>query len=221
MNLTIIVPALDAAETLAATLACFDGAEEVIVVDGGSVDETLEIAQRCGARTLQVPRSRGAQLAAGAASASGEWLLFIHADTQLELGWRNAVTEFIESADNRSKAAAFRFALDDGSAQARRLEKIVRWRSTAVGLPYGDQGLLIHAGFYREIGGFRPLPIMEDVDLVLRIGRNNIVVLPAIARTSAKRWRKSGWMRRSAHNVFCLTLYFLGVPPRLIARIYG
>lgn len=221
MNLSVVIPALDAAATLPATVASLDGADEIVVVDGGSADGTATLAESLGARVLRTPKCRGAQLAAGAEAAGAEWLLFVHADTRLQRGWREAVDAFIAAADSRTKAAAFGFGLDDESFQARQLEKIVRWRVHTMGLPYGDQGLLIHRDFYRELGGFRSIPIMEDVDLALRIGRSRFVTLPVAARTSAKRWRENGWMLRSIHNLFCLSLYFLGVSPRLIARFYG
>jgi hypothetical protein len=89
------------------------------------------------------------------------------------------------------------------------------------GLPYGDQALLIHREFYRLLGGFRPWPLMEDVDLVRRIGRHRLTVFQSAARTSAERWRREGWKRRSLRNITCLTLYFVGVPPQFIARLYG
>jgi rSAM/selenodomain-associated transferase 2 len=217
----VVIPALDAQATLAGTVASLDGAEEIVVVDGGSTDDTVRIAESLGVRVLRTPKSRGSQLAAGAAAAHGEWLLFVHADTRLQRGWREAVDEFIAAADSRTKAAAFRFGLDDDSDQARRLERIVRWRVHTLGLPYGDQGLLIHRDFYRQLGGFRAMPIMEDVDFALRIGRRRFVTVPVAAHTSARRWRENGWILRSLHNLLCLSLYFLGVPPRLIARIYG
>jgi hypothetical protein len=101
------------------------------------------------------------------------------------------------------------------------LERLVAWRVRTLALPYGDQGLLIRRDFYRSLGGFRPWPLMEDVDLVRRIGRHRLTVLRSAARTSAERWRRGGWKRRSLRNLGCLTLYFLGVPPRLIAHLYG
>ncbi|MEE8246899.1 MAG: glycosyl transferase family 2, partial [Alphaproteobacteria bacterium] len=89
------------------------------------------------------------------------------------------------------------------------------------GLPYGDQGLLIHRDLYSRVGGFRPLPLMEDVDIVRRIGARRLVVLEAAALTSAARYRRAGYLRRSLRNLACLGLYFLGVPPRLLVRLYG
>ena len=115
----------------------------------------------------------------------------------------------------------FRFALDDDSRAARRLETLVALRVRLFGLPYGDQGQLIRRDFYQSLGGFRPWPLMEDVDLMRRIGRRRLTVLPSTARTSAKRWRRDGWKRRSLRNLTCLTLYFLGASPQRIARWYG
>ncbi len=220
MRLSVVIPAFDAAATLARAMAALGDSAEVIVVDGGSSDDTAKLAARLGARVIRAAKGRGSQLSAGAAQARGEWLLFVHADTCLECGWREAVEAFAADPANRTKAATFRFKLDHESIPARRLEKIVTWRAQSMGLPYGDQGLLIHRDFYREIGGFRSIPIMEDIDLVLRIGRRRLVALPVAARTSARRWHEEGWLSRSSRNLVCLALYFLRVPPTLIARIY-
>ena len=137
-------------------------------------------------------------------------------------GKRGLIRVFNMTADrNAARAAVFRFALDEYSPQARRLENLVAWRVRALALPYGDQGLLLHTDFYHALGGFQPLPLMEDVDLVRRIGRHRLVVLHSAARTSAQRWRREGWMRRSLRNLGCLSLYYLGVPPSFIKRLYG
>ena len=119
------------------------------------------------------------------------------------------------------RAAYFAFVLDDPSPEARRLERLVAWRCRALALPYGDQGLLLSRSLYESIGGFRPLPLMEDVDLVRRLGRRRLAALPVAAVTSAERWRREGWRRRSARNLACLSLWFLGVPPAAIKRLYG
>ena len=121
----------------------------------------------------------------------------------------------------RTRAGFFRFVLDSPDPRARRLERLVAWRCRALGLPYGDQGLLIHRDLLARIGGTRPLPLMEDVDLVRRLGRNRLIALSADAVTSAAKWERDGYLRRSARNLLCLSLWFAGVPPRLIARLYG
>jgi rSAM/selenodomain-associated transferase 2 len=217
-----IIPTLNAADVLPRMLGVLrDGSiGEIIVVDGGSTDATGELATKAGARLVEAPRGRGSQLAAGAETAKGDWLLFIHADSVPDPGWAEAIAAFAEDARNRDRAAYFRFALDDDTAQARRLEALVDWRCRVLGLPYGDQGLLIGRAHYFRLGGYRPLPLMEDVDLVRRIGIGQLTRLPIAARTSAWRWRAQGWWLRSARNLTCLALYFLRVPPSLIARIY-
>lgn len=221
-TLSVIVPALDAAPLLAGTLAALAPARpmEIIVVDGGSADRTCEIVEAAGARVLSAPRGRGGQLAAGAAAATGDWLLFLHADTKLAPGWEHAASAYMARTAGQRRAAAFRHALDHRARAARRIERLVAWRTRVLGLPYGDQGLLIPRAFYDEVGGFRPLPLMEDVDIVRRIGRRRIDRLDAAAVTSADRYRRGGWWLRPLRNLFCLTLYFAGVPPRLIERIY-
>jgi len=220
-RLSVIVPTLNAADTLAATLARLTPGDEVIVVDGGSRDASRVLARGAGATVIETAPGRGGQLAAGGAAASGDWLLFLHADTVLEPGWRAAVDRHAAGPDAAALAACFRFGLDDASPQARRLERWVAWRVAALGLPYGDQGLLIHRDLYARLGGFRPLPLMEDVDLVKRIGRRRLTVLPVRAETSARRWRQDGWLARSARNLACLGLFLVGVPADRIARLYG
>lgn len=217
--LSIVIPALDAGATLAACLACLDDADEIVVVDGGSADDTAAVAKRSGARLIACSRGRGLQLAAGASAASGDWLLFLHADTRLGAGWSTETSAHIEN--HRANAACFRFRLDDLAWQARIIEAGVAARVRLLGLPYGDQGLLISRALYDAVGGYRSLPLMEDVDLVERIGRRRLRPLPVDAVTSAARWRRDGWVRRSALNLACLLLYRLGVAPERIARLYG
>ncbi len=213
-DVSIIIPALNAARWLPATLAALGSGIDVIVVDGGSTDATRAVAAAHGVRVLRAPRGRGIQIAAGIAAASRPWLLLLHADTRLAPGWRAAV--HVDPA----QAGYFRFVLDSAEPAARRLERLVAWRSRVLGMPYGDQGLLIHRDLLRAVGGMKPLPLMEDVDLVRRLGRSRLVPLNADAVTSARRWQAEGYRRRSARNLLCLSLWFAGLPPRLIQRIY-
>lgn len=221
---SIVIPTRNAAENLARSLAALAGrasVREIIVADGGSNDTTMALAMAAGAEIVEAPVGRGRQLARGAEAASGDWLLFLHADTVLDPGWDSAVAGHLAAPENLHCAAYFRFALDDPSPSARRLERIVAGRARLLGLPYGDQGLLISRVLYDAVGGFRPLVLMEDVDLVRRIGRGRLTALDCRAVTSAERYRRSGYLARSTRNLTCLTLYFLGLPPRLIARLYG
>jgi rSAM/selenodomain-associated transferase 2 len=217
--LSVVIPALDAAATLPGCLAALGEVPDLILVDGGSRDATREIARAAGARVVDSPRGRGVQLAAGADAARQEWLLFLHADTRLSHHWRAAAKAHV--AGHKGKAGCFRFRLDDPAWQARVVEKGVRLRVKLLALPYGDQGLLISRALYEEVGGFRPLPLMEDVDLVRRIGRRRLRVLPAEAVTSAARWRQDGWARRSARNLACLALHRMGMSEEKVKRLYG
>ena len=224
--LSVVIPCLNAAPILAETLAGLEAVlagvdYEIIVIDGGSSDASLAIAEAKGVRYMSTARGRGAQLAAGGRAAKGDWLLFLHADTVLGAGWQLEAAAFMADSENARRAGAFRLSFDDRAPAARRLEAMASWRARIFGLPYGDQGLLIGRDFYQSLGGFRPLPLMEDVDIARRIGRRRFVHFDAPALTSAERYRRSGYLRRSARNLACLALFFLGVKSRYLVRLYG
>ena len=221
LPISALVPTLNAAASLPATLMALRGeVAEVIIADGGSTDGTPGIARACGAQVITAPRGRGPQLRAAAEAASQPWLLALHADTRPGAGWQEAIAGFIARPEATEQAGYFRFALDDAAPEARRLEVMVAWRSRALGLPYGDQGLLVGRDFYHVLGGYEPIPLMEDVALIRRIGRKSLVALPADFITSTEKWRRDGWYARSARNLFCLSLWFAGVSPERIARLY-
>jgi rSAM/selenodomain-associated transferase 2 len=228
--ISVVIPTFNAETTLGPTLAALvpavvDGVvQEAIIVDGGSTDETAAIAEAAGTRLIRSQRGRGVQLQAGGAVARGDWFLFLHADTVLEPGWAEEAESFMErvaTGRRATAAAAFRFALDDQGLMPRLLEWLVGLRCVLFALPYGDQGLLIPRDLYRASGGFRPLPLMEDVDLVRRLKRSQRVMLHSRAVTSGARYRDEGYTARSLRNLCCITLYYLRVPTRVLARLYG
>lgn len=224
--LSVIVPTLNAGERLYDCLRALRSGvgsgfvEEIIVVDGGSVDDTQRVARAAGARLAVCEPGRGQQMQYGAMKATGSWLMFLHGDTVLDANWLFAAEQFVEKPEHIRAAGYFRFRLDDESSAARRLERMVGWRNRRLGLPYGDQGLLISRLFYAELGGYQAIPLMEDVDLVRRIGAKRLEAIDVPAVTSAARYRRNGYLLRSGRNLCCLGLYYLGVSPGLLARIY-
>ncbi|MGQ0672956.1 MAG: TIGR04283 family arsenosugar biosynthesis glycosyltransferase [Hyphomicrobium sp.] len=229
--ISVVIPTLDAEAHLTRTLAALvpaamDGVvRELIVSDGGSTDGTRAIADEAGAVIIEAVRGRGSQLGAGAGAARCSWLMFLHADTVLAPGWDSEASDFMRDVDRGARpdrAAAFRFALDDHGMAARIVERGVALRNRLFRLPFGDQGLLISRRLYDAVGGYRPLPIMEDVDFARRLGRSRIAMLGSRAITSADRYRRDGYVRRVLRNQSCLLSYACGGDPaRLAARYLG
>ena len=226
ISLSVIIPTYNAAATIGATITALNSAEkvgislELIVVDADSNDETVHLAKTFGARVIRCEKGRGPQLIAGSKAARHDWLLFLHADTVLGTGWAASVVVFASQKNSLDRAAVFTFTLDTKSKEAKRLAQIVRFRNKWLGLPYGDQGLLIHRRFYKRIGGYKAWPLMEDVDLVRRIGNPKIALFDTVAITSAQRYIKDGYFKRMMRNFVCLLLYFIGVSPKLILKLY-
>jgi len=219
-GLDVVIPTLNAAATLSATLGAVPQRVAVVVSDGGSTDGTRDIARAAGCRVVEGPRGRGRQLAAGAEIAIRPWRLFLHADTIVSpQGW-TAIARHMERPDGHMIAASLRLAIDDPAWQARIIERAVEWRVRWFGLPYGDQGLLIQRDLYAAIGGYADLPLMEDVEIMRRLGREHHAVLDGQACTSAARWRRQGWLGQTMLNLTCISLYRLGVPVDRIARLY-
>lgn len=227
--ISVIIPTLDAELDLAKTLislipSAIEGiVKEVIIVDGGSVDLTLKIAEEAGAKIITSERGRGTQLRKGASQAKNSWLLFLHADTQLEAGWEKKVFEFIEKIEGKAlhpQAAAFRFKLSDTGFKPRLLEILVGIRCWLLKLPFGDQGLLMSRRLYSEINGYSCYPIMEDVDIIRRLGRKRITLLPIEAITSARRYKMEGYIKRTLKNQLCLILYLMGIKTEILSKMY-
>ena len=194
---------------------------EVIVANGDEQDESVEAVREGypGVRWVTSPPGRARQMNAGARLATGTWLLFLHADTVLHGEWPEELRRV--GQDTRVCAGAFRFTLRSPTRTARLVERGVGWRVRWLGLPYGDQGLFVRRAVFEQIGGYRLLPFMEDVDLVRRLWRTGrMVALDMPIVVSARRWDRDGWLRRTVSNMLLLGLYFLGVSPWRLAGVY-
>ena len=217
-SVSVVIPTLDEEQRLPAAIQSVRADADVIVVDGGSGDATREVAAREGARVLEAPRGRGRQLDQGARAATGEWLLFLHADTRLGTGWADALAALPPEV----VGGAFRFAVDSPRPAFRVVERAVRLRLRLFALPYGDQGLFVRREVYARIGGVPHLPLMEDVAFVARLRRAGRLAFPPVrAFTSARRWDRYGVVGTTLRNWSVLALYAAGLSPERLARRYG
>ncbi|MFZ0132565.1 MAG: TIGR04283 family arsenosugar biosynthesis glycosyltransferase [Desulfobacterales bacterium] len=221
-RITVVIPALNEAAGIGDTVRRAQNAHrvEVIVADGGSSDDTDGIAGRLGARVLSAEPPRARQMNAGAAAATGEILLFLHADTLLPAGYDGLVRAVL----SRSGVAAGAFALciDSARPSLRLMAQAATWRSRRLQAPYGDQALFFTAQMFQNAGGFPNLPIMEDFELVRRLKKKGrIVIVPVPVTTSARRWLSVGVLKTWLINQVGVTAYLLGVAPATIARFYN
>lgn len=222
--LSIIIPTLNAEADLPLCLeSLMPGLDaglirEVIICDGGSTDHTRAMAEGAGAVVIDSAKGRARQLAAGAAEARGDWLLFLHADTALSRDWAERVAGHLKHQPG--KAAVFTLAYRSDARMAKVVAARANARTRWLGLPYGDQGLLISRALYDEIGGYEDLPLMEDVRIVQAVGRKRLIILSAEVRTSAAKYERDGWRRRSWHNSWLITRYLMGASPHALAKRY-
>jgi len=217
MKVSVIVPALDEAACIAAAIHSVRADAEVIVADGGSRDGTREQAAAAGARVISSPRGRGPQLRRGAEEATGDWLVFLHADTRLEAGW----CEALRRLPGAVVGGAFRLAIDSPRPAYRWIETGVALRCRWLGLAYGDQALFARRAAYEAAGGFPPLPLMEDLAFVRRLRRvGPLAYLGSRAFTSPRRWERHGVVSTLLRNWWTLGLYAAGRSPERLARSY-
>ena len=220
-RISVIIPTLNEEEHIAATLASAQtaGNAEILVVDGGSRDRTAEIARSQGATVLTSRPGRARQMNVGAAVATGDALLFLHADTRLPASFGDHVRSALMAPD--ALAGAFIMRADAASLALRLVELGVNWRSRVLRMPYGDQALFAWAHVFRRLGGFPEIPIMEDYELVRRLRRQgDVAVAPAAVVTSTRRWQRLGVLRTTLVNQAVTMAYHAGVSPSTIARWY-
>ncbi len=220
--LSIVIPTLNAAPGLSRSLpplaeglaaGCI---RELVIADGGSTDATLAIAEAVGALVIRTAPSRGGQLRAGAAAASGEWMMFLHADTVLPPGWPGIVAAHLEGDD---RPAFFSLRFDAPGPTARAVAGWANLRARLFHLPYGDQGLLISRAEYDRLGGYPDIPLMEDVAFARALGRR-LTALPLTVTTSAEKYLRDGWLRRGARNLSLLARFLCGADPNSLAQRY-
>ncbi len=220
-RISVIIPALNEVGHLQNTLVAPGQAEnvEIVMVDGGSCDGTDDLAVAAGVRLLRSPAGRARQMNLGAAAATGDIYLFLHADTQLPAGFEQSVRAAMR--EPVVIGGAFRLHIDGPERSLRLIEWGTNWRSRWRHMPYGDQAMFVRAATFRQLGGFQELPIMEDFAFAQRLRRaGRIVILPAAVTTSARRWHALGPWRTTWTNQLIICGYRLGVSTERLAAWY-
>ena len=217
-SLSVVIPALSEEKRIFEAVRSVCERAEVVVVDGGSEDATVAAAERAGARVIRSPRGRGLQLDRGAREATGDWLVFLHADTRLEHGWDQALF----SLEPDVLGGAFRLAVDSRRRAYRVIEAGVALRCRLFSLPFGDQAIFVRRAVYGMVGGFPPFPLMEDLVFSRRLARAGRMAFPSVrAFTSPRRWEEGGLVATTIRNLGLQALFACGLPPERLARYYG
>ncbi|MBU7584509.1 MAG: TIGR04283 family arsenosugar biosynthesis glycosyltransferase [Nostoc sp. TH1S01] len=220
-KVSIIIPTLNEAGNIKGAIASTQSSTniEVIVVDGGSSDDTIKIAQSSGAKVISSSPSRAVQMNAGAAVASGEILLFLHADTRLPIEFDAMIRTVLEQPG--IVAGAFDLQIDASALGLRFVELGVKWRSRFLQMPYGDQAIFLTQEVFQQIGGFPELPIMEDFELIQRLkSQGRIVIISTPVVTSARRWLQKGVVKTTLLNQIIIIAYLFGGSPTRIRSWY-
>lgn len=223
MKISVIIPVLNEASTIQTTLHQVKQAItaiEIIVVDGGSTDNTVKLAQATGAQVLvSLQAGRAVQMNLGATQAKGDVLLFLHGDTFLPDDYASMIATLL--SEPKIVAGAFRLSIDGDWLSLRIVEKLVNWRSRFLNFPYGDQAIFLKTSTFKVLGGFPNLPIMEDFELVRQLRRRGKIALtPASVITSGRRWQKLGVWRTTLINQIIILGYLGGVKPERLVGWY-
>ena len=221
---TIVIPVLHDTAALTTLLPALsaDALVQLVVVDGGAEHGAAWDALHAhypAVEWIGAARGRAVQMNAGAARARGRWIVFLHADTQLEAGW----LEFVRTLNDRPSVVggSFRFALDSNARWARWIERGVWLRVRLFNLPYGDQALFVRRDVFDALNGYKAMPLMEDVEFIRRLRRHGrLEHADVTALTSARRWERDGWLLRTVENVTLLLLFLAGCPAEWLARRY-
>ena len=219
--ISVIIPTLNESAVIEETLSPLQKSKqvEIIVVDGGSRDNTVELARSCGARILSTAPSKAGQMNAGAVEASGDVLIFLHADTRMQ----DRFDEKVLAAVTRQgfSAGAFSLGIDTDAPGLKFIERVANWRSRFLQMPYGDQAVFVSRHLFNAIGGFRDFPIMEDFDLIRRLRRKGkIAILPEAVQTSPRRWMNFGIFKTWFLNQMIIIAFYIGISPEQLARWY-
>ena len=222
---SIIVPVLNEQEQINSFIDKIknqdrDGNSEIIIVDGDSDGRTINAVRDTGIICLTSPKGRGQQMNAGAASASGEILIFLHADTTLPENALEKISRALQDTDY--VGGAFDLEIDSDRLFLRYISIRASLRSRWNRIPYGDQAIFLRKKYFDQIGGFKEIPLMEDVDLMQRIKKDGkkIIILPDKVTTSARRWESDGALYTTLRNQILLVLFYLGVSPHKLAKYY-
>ncbi len=202
-KISIIIPTINEASNLPLLLSDLSSIQkegEIIIVDSGSEDKTIDIANIYGAKVIiSKERNRGLQLDTGAKNSKGEWLIFLHADTRLTHDWFKKINSFLK--ENKNIIYYFEFKINHKKIIYRVLEILVNIRSKFFKQPYGDQGLIIHRTIYFKNNGFRNIPLMEDVDFLMRLNKKkDLKQLNFPIFISSRKWERTNIFLQAIKN---------------------